>query len=417
MIKRLLILAFAFSSATCFANLEYIDIRKISGEEKYLRAYTYLKENQRYYRNWSPDWTFDKPKSGFIRSLRDCYTLFSTISPKNEELFLLLGDISDYRYNLDDSLSYYKAIENYDSAIAQSPDDYRGYWFLGEHYSGSNGPVLAIENFFKAEKLLPADQPADFWGSYAFATMAANMPSHCLYGMNKEKTILGKPGYFETKLGPTVYARFQKLDPNKDYKNTDIWNLQKADRWTFIARPLGISLSVDSTWKLSVFGYKDHGSAFMITPDGIANQAGKTITYTIAVIMKDAGPKDNLADYAESFIEKYPDKTRISLFPKYEHSIAYEIKDKSMYQEIGGAHFYIIGVERSDPAYPGLLLEDAQTVPKSQSGKMAFYRPGPVQARFPGRIFYVILLDSCEDIFEKSSTLFKEMFEKNIRIE
>jgi hypothetical protein len=48
---------------------------------------------------------------------------------------------------------------------------------------------------------------------------------------------------------------------------------------------------------------------------------------------------------------------------------------------------------------------------------MAFYRPGPVQARFPGRIFYVILPDSCEDIFEKSSTLFKEMFEKNIRIE
>jgi hypothetical protein len=86
-----------------FANVNFIDIAKISREGKFIAAFKYLRDNQNYYDHWTYDWSYDIPKKEIIKQLRQDYSDFATIATKSVELFLLLGDISHYLYNLDDT--------------------------------------------------------------------------------------------------------------------------------------------------------------------------------------------------------------------------------------------------------------------------------------------------------------------------
>ena len=78
---------------------------------------------------------------------------------------------------------------------------------------------------------------------------------------------------------------------------------------------------------------------------------------------------------------------------------------------------YMIGIERNEPAYPGLLLEDPMILPNGEAGKLNFYTVSDSKERFKGRIFYAIILDSCEDINLQSFNVFKLFFDNQIIIE
>jgi len=400
-----------------FANVNYIDITKISNDSKFESAFKYIKDNQQFYDHWTNEWSFNKPKQELIDNLRNEYKTFSAIANKSAELYLLLGDISHYLYNLDDTTYYKKAVKNYNLAIKESPKDYRCYWFLGYHYSLSNVPKQAIDNFIKAQELLPAEQPSDFWNDYAWATAVTNMPSHCIYAMDKVKSISGNPGNFETQLGQNIRDRIEPVDKNNSYKKEDIWSVSKGEKMTFTCRPLGIKILIDSTWNLSIYDYKKGNSAFIINPPALKNKNGKEINYTIAILMKTASDNDNLDDYLKVFISKYPGKTKIPFSDKYDNTIAYEITDKTMYQNIGGGHLYMIGIERTTPKYPGLLLENPSILPQGNSDQVTYYTASNSKDRFRGKIFYAIMLDSCEDINEQSLLIFKQLFNSQIIIE
>lgn len=406
-----------FLTLDTFANVNFIDIAKISNDIKFESAFNYIKDNQQFYDHWTNEWNYNKPKRELIDSLRSKYSTFSAIVNKSTELYLLLGDISHYLYNLDDTAYYSKAVNNYNSAIKESPNDYRCYWFLGYHYALSNVPTQAIDNFIKAQELLPTDQPSDFWNDYAWATAATNMPSNCIFAMDKAKSISGNPGSFETQLGQNIRNRIEPVDKNKSYKKEDIWTASQGEKTTFTCRPLGIKLLIDSTWNLSFYDYEKGQSAFIINPPAIKNKKGKKINYTVAILMKTASSNDNLDDYLNIFISKYPSKTKISFSNKYDKMIAYEIIDKTMYQDIGGGHLYMIGVERTAPKYPGLLLENPVTLPQGSSDQVSYYNASNSKNRFNGKIFYAIMLDSCEDINEQSLTIFKTLFNNQIIIE
>lgn len=410
----LILILFSFR---IFANVNYIDFTKISKDSNLINAFSFIKNNQQYYDHWSNEWNYDIPKEDLIIKLRENFKNFSALPRKNEDLYLLLGDIAHYLYNMDDTAYYEIAVINYTEAIKSNPQDYRSYWFLGYHYALSNVPVKAFENFTKAQNLLPTEQPADFWNDYAFLAAITNMPSHCIYAMDKVKSITGMEGGFEQQLGTTIYERIVPVDKNISYNNNDIWAVNKDDKIAFISRPLGIKIIIDSTWNLSTYDYQNNQSAFVIDPPTIKNKKGKEIGYTIAILFKTAGEKDKLDDYINNFISKYPDKTRIFFSDKYDKIIAFEIKDKTDYQDIGGAHLYMIGIERVAPKYPGLILENPVTLPKENNEEVSFYRASECKNRFEGKIFYAVLLDTCEDIFSQSFSVFKSLFNYQIIIE
>lgn len=118
--------------------------------------------------------------------------------------------------------------------------------------------------------------------------------------------------------------------------------------------------------------------------------------------MKTGNENESLDDYLNNIVSKYPIKTKISFSDKYEKTIAYEIIDKTMYQDVGGGHMYMIGIERTAPKYPGLLLENPVTLPKGSSDNISYYKASNSKNRFSGSIFYLVMLDSSEDINEQS---------------
>ena len=415
--RSILILTLLVLTHEIFADVNFIDFKKISADEKYINAFEFIKDNLEYYDHWTNEWTYTKPKEELADMLRDDFTLFSSIKVKNTELFLLLGDISHYLYNLDVSSYYESAVGNYDSAIRLSPKDYRCYWFLGYHFALSNVPDSAVQNFLKAQTLLPNDAPAEFWNDYAWTSAVTNMPSHCIYAMDKTKSIPGAEGSFHTKLAEVIYNKIVPVDRDSSYKKEDIWMGHSGEMATFISRPLGLKIFVDSTWGLTVYDYKNRQTAFILTPSSIRDKKGTDITYTIAILMKVANDDETLDDYVNNLIKRYSNKVKVPFPGKYESMFTYEITDKSIYENMGGGHMYMIGIERNVPKYPGLLLEEPVKFPDGKSGQTTFYTTPDYKSRFKGKIFYAILLDSCENIHDQSLAIFKALFENQIIIE
>lgn len=401
---------------TC-ANVNFIDITKISNNQELILAYNYIKDNKQFYDHWSEKWTYPIPKRELIKNLQDKYNAFSSLSSTNAELYLLLGDIAHYLYNLDDTIYFAKAVSYYNNARKTDPEDYRSYWFLGFHYALSNVPLPAINNFFAAEKVLPQHQPAEFWNDYAWTAAVTNMPSHCIYAMDKVKSISGTPGTFEMQLGENIRSKIEPVNKLNSYKKESIWTVKKGKLTTFISRPLGIKLLFDSVWTFFVYDYKKQESAFILNPPAIKDKQGKDIHFTLAIFMHVANKEDKLEDYLQKFIAKFPSKRLVKPGGKYAKMIAWEIEDNTKYKEMGGGRLHIIGVEREAPAYPGLLLENPVDLPTSEPGQVAYYRAANSKDRFKGRILYAFLLDTSYDINEESLTIFNTLVNEQIIIE
>jgi tetratricopeptide (TPR) repeat protein len=403
---------------SAFANINYINIKQISSDEKYLNAFEDIKANQQYINHWTPNWDYEIPKETLISKLKEHYTFFSTTNTKNVELSLLLADICHYLYNLDDGVSHKKAIDHYNEAIQNAPQDYRCYWFLGNHHAFSNQIEKAIANYKKAEKQLPKDSEADFWNEYAFAASLANMPTHSIYAMDKARGILGKPGYFEETLGKKQRETIKNIDKQDFFKKEELWKaIQKDNKFVFMSRPLGMKIAIDSTWKIAPQDYKKTMAFIVLNPTPIKNKKGHPTSYTIAIIVKTAEDKDNLEPFINSFTQKYEDKTKISFSEKYDKMIAYEIKEKNMYQNMGGGHLYTIGIERNEPKYAGLAIEEVLPMPKQSDNNLKFLKAGESKNRFKGKIFYSIILDASEDIHDEALITLKRFFEENLTIE
>ncbi|MFA6260952.1 MAG: hypothetical protein WC760_05760 [Bacteroidia bacterium] len=400
-----------------FANVNFIDITKISSKQEHLLSFNYIKDNKQYYDHWTEKWTYAIPKQELIKNLRDKYNAFSALTDSNTELYLLLGDIAHYLYNLDDTIYFTKAVKYYNNAKKTDPKDYRSYWFLGFHYALSNVPIPAIDNFLTAEKLLPDNQPAEFWNDYAWTAAVTNMPSHCIYAMDKVKSVSGTRGTFEMQLGDQMRSKIEPVNKLNVYKKEFIWTVNKGKLTTFTSRPLGIKLLFDSGWKFSVYDYQKQESAFILNPPSIKSKQGKEIHFTLAIFMRVANKDDQLEDYVKKFIAKFPSKRMVKPSGKYSKMIVWEIEDNTKYKEMGGGRLHMVGVERVAPAYPGLLLENPVDLPTGEPGQVAYYRASTSKDRFKGRIFYIFMLDTSEDIDEESLAIFNTLINEQIIIE
>lgn len=399
------------------ANIRYVQYENIPNGEKYSDKYQFILDHERYYNHWAPEWNYDISKESLVTSLKESYKTFLAMDNNQVEINLLLGDISHYLYNLNEEDYFELAVKHYQHATRLAPTDYRPHWFLANHYALSNVPDKSIECFLRSKELLPVNEPAAFWEEFMFATAIANMPSHCLMGMDKARAILDKPSYFEEQLGVSIHDRIIPVKSDSSYSYQDIWTASSNEMLTFISRPLGLKLLVDSTWQVNLYDYQNYQSAIIMVPPAIANKDGREITYTIAIIMRVAQTNDNLDNYINKIIPAKTDRKDFSFSDKYPHMVSLELEDQNMYPEIGGAHMHMIGIKREQPAYPGLLLEQPIVLPKGTTNELTFYKAGESKNRFGGTIYYAIMLDTCEDIYDEAYKLFKETFEKHIFIE
>jgi len=416
--KNLLSVLIFCSTLNLYGNIQYINIKSIPDYEKYDKHFGFLAQNVQYFNHWVPQWSYDVNKDSLILGLKECYSTFTLLDSNNIEINLLLGDISHFLYNLNQEEFNDYALLYYNKALKLNALDYRPNWFMGNHYNLSNNQQEAVRNFLKAQSLLPKNVPADFWNEFAYATALANMPSHSIYGMDRAKEILKEPGYFEVQLGQTIRNRIIPVDRDSSYSINRIWSATTGDYITFICRPLGLKIAVDSTWQINLYPYQKNQSIITIVPPAIKNKMGRAITYTIALVVKAEQKGDKLEAFIKNFISSYPEIAKINPSDKYKDMIAFELKDKDMYKEIGGAHMNMLGIKREQPPYPGLKREEPLAIPKDgKTGEVTYYRVGNSMDRFTGTLYYAIMLDACEDIYPQAFKVFTDMFNNQIVIE
>jgi tetratricopeptide (TPR) repeat protein len=413
--SKLLLLIILLSAFSASANINYIEIHRIPGFEQYVDRFSFLISNQRYYNHWQPEWKFEVSKESLVDELEASFQTFISLPDSNTEVCLLLGDIAHYLYNLDEHSFHQQAVHYYLRAAEQSPDDYRAIWFLGNHYALSGELASSIELYKRSHKQLPENEPAAFWEDYSFASALANMPSTCQYAMDRSKAITGERGYFETQLGESVSGRIIPVSSDSAYRFDNIWTVSGEDTLSFVCRPLGIKVLMDSSWQIQLYDYADKKSAIIFTPPSITSTAGSEITYTIALITRVAEREVKLTEYVDSFIAEYPDRNKYDLTVKYPGILSWEMRKKDMYEELGGAHLHMAGIKRSRPEYPGLLLEEPVTMPLTSN--IEYFRATSSPDRFHGDIFYVFILDACEDIYPEALKVFRNLLENQILLE
>jgi hypothetical protein len=73
--------------------------------------------------------------------------------------------------------------------------------------------------------------------------------------------------------------------------------------------------------------------------------------------------------------------------------------------------------ERDQPKFPALIFESPRSLPKPDSGSgPKYYRPSQIQQRMPGKLYYLVLLDTAASIEEPALKDF-DFFLQNLTVE
>jgi hypothetical protein len=250
----------------------------------------------------------------------------------------------------------------------------------------------------------------EFWQEYAFAMQLGGMPAHCRYGLDNFRR-LGGSSMLSKMMDSTLRAKTIQTDPDISHSNQALWqSMRNGAKISFMSRPLGMKIQVDSSWNMGLNGYARRLTAVTIEPDMAVSPKGKKIGYTIGVVVRAAEEGEQLKDFMTSMMKMGGDKDAAFPFGDiYPGGLSYTLKSDKFYSDRGGARIHYIGIERSSPTYPGLSLEDQASELGGEPGKMNFYTQGIIRMRMPGKIFYFFILDTCNDIHQESWDTFQRL--------
>lgn len=402
------ILLFFFLFGNVYSNINSINLDKISFHKEIKSELDFIITNQHFYNHWMPQWNYEYSKSDALNMLKKVYKICQEKAASFDEL-LLTGEIAHYQYNLSQEKKGADAIKFYKSAIKSEPYNYKGYWFLANHFSHAANRDSSVFYFKKAESLNLHINESAFWEEYAFAFYLASMPSHTIKAMDKSKTILKEPGYTETVLGNGIRQKLKIPSKDSIYSMEDIWGYNENTKIpSFVCRAMGIKMEAAPEWDVKLTGLKNQSTFALVSPNREANTKGDKINYSIAIIAHVAKEGETLESYIQKLTSKYSDINKFSGLNELSPQISYEIYDTTMYTSFGGGHMHIIGFEKNKPEYPGLLIESPLNLSSNANSDQAFYKTNSTYTRVNGKIYYAVVLDTCADIYLKSFRVFED---------
>jgi hypothetical protein len=396
-----------------FANINALDLNKISYKNEIQEDLNFIIKNESLFNHWNQNWNYELSKEDGLKILKKAQEV-SSKKAKNYEELLLTGILSHYLYNLEED-NHFVIAESFFKKAIRIKNDYRGYWFLGNHYAHSSKTKDAISNFRLAENLNKNIKIPEFWQEYAFAFYLAGMTSHSKKGLNNAR-LLGKPSNYENTILNVLKENLKEFNKNDEYQAQKIWDYRpNGELADFTSRALGLKFSIDSTWTFNISKFSNRTSVIVINPKSEKNINGKSIDYSIMLMVHIPLENESLAQYSDRFIKKYNDKVPNNLYDELNPNLSFEIFDPKMYSDIGGAHIQFMAIERDKPLYPGLELETPLNIPKNNDNNSTeIYRLKSGYDRFNGKIQYILILDTCEDIYEKSIKVYSDFLTKLI---
>jgi len=409
------LLLFLFIVKSSYANLQAINIGAIKEWKTLEEEINYLWDNQGMYRHYQPTWSFPVTRESVIEKLETLLKKIDKLESKNKsniDYYLLKGDIAHYLYNLDATKYYKPALAYYEKAKKIDKNDYRAYWFIGQHQCLSGHDIQGIDSY---REIIVIAEPSSlhwaFWGDYSNCAAIGFMPfnqqmafMHMFKNKGEFKKIEDEPSYgFYKKMKDSIL----EPDPDEKYENNKIWK-KVSDREIYISVPLGIRIHSSDKWISKFTAFDKRINIAMIDTDSV--KKNPEIRSRISIITYI--PKKN--DTKESIIAKYtssiPSFKKISFKNKFGSTEIIEFMNPEVMKEYGGRRINMMFVERDEPEYPGVSVE----YPLLNQTGSGVYTMEKVFSRFKGKVFYIILLESPDSIYKESFKTFTDFMNNNI---
>lgn len=403
------------------ADIAAIRQSALPQEAAVLAAYDDAGRLEPYCRSWTNDWKYPVAREEVAARLGKDLGLLSAAAknhPGNLELLLLTGLVAHYAYNVDVSGSYDTAMAALDAAQKTDEADFRAGWFraamlcqLSQPKPGADA-MLAIESGHLWKQL-----PAGFWKDYMECATVTNMPAHVLRAAGHLVELHAPEWPMGTFLVDTAEKRFDPFDPKREYAPKEVWSGAAAgDDTEFTSTTCGMRMLTHGNWTVNQLAVtKQTCVAYFSTGPYKAIQG--SLRPSILVMVKQPEGNQSLKEFAAKYTSDgtfTPDPG--SRCPA-DTCIALKAVQAGMYKENGDGHGRILVFERDEPPFPGLLFESPTQPPQAEPGKGAqFFRPAQIQKRIPGKLYYLVLLDTAASIEDPAMKDF-DFFLTNLVVE
>jgi hypothetical protein len=419
--SALLFALFLVSFPQAFADLEAIHADKLPQETAVLAALDDAKQLEPYSLSWTNAWKYPIAKEEVSTRLGKDLSFLSLAEkshPENGELFLLTGLVARYAYNLDVPGSHEAAISALEQAQNLTPSDVRAPWFHATLLCQTNqlkagaDEMLAIESSHEWNQL-----PAAFWNDYLECATIANMPAHVLRAADHLEKLHAPATEVRTAVTEATRKRYDAFDPNKQYEPREVWQGAKiGDDIEFTSTTCGVQFRARSDWHLERLEVTK-GSCVGLFRTGPYKGTVSSRTPNVLLLIQRPKENETVQEFSKRFLK---DGTPSPFTPTRcpaDPCIALKQETVGVYKGDGDGHGRVVIFERDQPEFPGLLFEGPLSLPKSDGadGPQAFH-PGQIHQRIPGKLDYLILLDTAASMEDPAMKDF-DFFLQNLTVE
>jgi hypothetical protein len=243
--------------------------------------------------------------------------------------------------------------------------------------------------------------PAAFWDDYMECAAITNMPAHVLRAASHIEKLHGPESKWRATLVEAERKRFDLYDPAKNYAPKEVWQGQSIGEDTvFTSTMCGVRLHAHGDWEANDLGLKnDTCLAYFST--GPYKAVTTNLRPSVMVLARQPKEGESLLDFAKKFLTDGMFLPDAELHCPAKDCIALKGIQRGMYKADGDGHGRVVIFDRDEPDFPGLIFESPQGPPQPKSGAgPSAYRPNQIQQRIPGRLYYLVLLDTAASIEE-----------------
>jgi len=395
----LLVLFCSTMSPLLHADIAAIQADKLPQETAVLAALGDAREMEPYSHVWSPEWNFPLSKKDVARHLgKDMDLLVRALKnhPENEELALLTGLVARYGYNVDVKDSPDVAMNALSQAETIDPTDLRAPWFHATFFCETFQAAEGEREFLSLEASHPWDRlPPAFWIDYMECASLTNMPVHVLRAANYLEKLHAAATPLSNTCLNKARKRLEPFDPKK-VDPTKIWrdDSEGSNNTLITSTTCGVRLQVRENWKFDALDMVD-GACVATFNTGPYNAVTGTLKPEIMVLVQHPPQGETLVEFAMKFLTKGTYGPNAPTRCPVDHCIALKGERPGMYAKNGDGHPHAVVFERDEPAFPGLIFETPSEVPKpDKPGAFKFSQPDQIQQRIPGKLYYLVLLDT-----------------------
>lgn len=402
------------------ADIAAIQSDKLPQDDAVLAAMQDAAELEPYCRYFVQPWKFPISKMEVAKRLgKDLQLLDSAAKkhPENTELLLLTGLVAHYAYNLDVKNSFEIVLPVLDQAKKQAPEDFRASWFRAGFLCETKETEAGEKGFLSIEDNHTWDQlPVGFWDDYMTCAVVTSMPGHALRAADYLEKLHAPVSDRRTAIVGAMRERFTPFDAKKDYTRDEVWEgINSGDETVFTSTTCGVRFEVPSAWSVERMDLAD-GSCVADFLTQFYQGTAHLKRPSVLLLVKQPEQGETLDQFSMRFRHKGTFTPFTPARCPAENCIALMAVQPGMYGDDGDGHGRVLFFERGQPEFPNLVLETPAVFPSSASDKPQVYRPGKIAGRIPGKLYYLVLLDTAASI-EGPALKDYELFLHNLTVE